>query len=51
MPTEPSVAFGALLRHNPVRIGLTQQALAEHASLTPNAVSALERGDGWHGPS
>jgi predicted ATPase/DNA-binding XRE family transcriptional regulator len=36
--------FGALLRRMRERVGLTQQELAEAAGLTPQAVSALERG-------
>jgi predicted ATPase/DNA-binding CsgD family transcriptional regulator/transcriptional regulator with XRE-family HTH domain len=45
MQTQPSVAFGTLLRYYRLRIGLTQEALAEHAGLTPAAISALERGE------
>jgi predicted ATPase/transcriptional regulator with XRE-family HTH domain len=36
--------FGALLRRYRLHAGLTQEALAEKAGLSPNAVSALERG-------
>ena len=38
-------SFGDLLRHYRMRAGLTQEALAERAGLSPNAISALERGE------
>lgn len=44
MSTGPSETFGAVLRRYRVRAGLTQEALAENAGLSPNAISALERG-------
>ncbi len=43
--TSPSTAFGAHLRHYRERAGFTQEALAEQAGLTANAISALERGE------
>lgn len=39
--TEP---FGSLLRHHRVARGLTQEELAERASLSTTAIAALERG-------
>lgn len=36
--------FGALLRDHRVRVGLSQEALAELAGISANAISALERG-------
>lgn len=36
--------LGALLRHHRQRAGLTQEGLAERASLSTQAISALERG-------
>src|SRR5215210_2561876 len=48
MHTQPSASFGVLLRHYRQRAGLTQEALAEQARLTSNAISALERGDRRH---
>ncbi|HEX3671593.1 MAG TPA: helix-turn-helix domain-containing protein [Candidatus Cybelea sp.] len=36
--------FGALLRDHRVRAGLSQEALAELAGISANAISALERG-------
>src|ERR687886_2890756 len=38
------VTFGALLRQHRRAAGLTQEALAERAGLTAQAISALERG-------
>src|SRR5919202_5773583 len=40
--------FGARLRRLREAAGLTQEALAERAGLSPNAVGALERGDRRH---
>src|SRR6478735_9654155 len=40
--------FGDQLRHFREAAGLTQEALAERAALTPNAVGALERGTRRH---
>ncbi|GLZ29344.1 hypothetical protein Lesp02_15340 [Lentzea sp. NBRC 105346] len=37
--------FGELLRDHRTRLGLTQQALAEKAQLSEQAIGALERGD------
>ncbi len=45
MSTSLPTSFGAQLRHYRERAGLTQDALAERAGLTANAVSALERGE------
>jgi predicted ATPase/DNA-binding XRE family transcriptional regulator len=45
MTTPPPISFGALLRQYRERAGLTQEALAERASVTPQAISALERGE------
>lgn len=36
--------FGALLRRHRLRAGLTQEALAERAGLSPRGVIHLERG-------
>src|SRR6516164_2671926 len=44
MGTEQAVAFGAVLRHRRQAAGLTQQALAERAGLSVDAISALEAG-------
>ncbi|SEP75568.1 Tetratricopeptide repeat-containing protein [Lentzea xinjiangensis] len=41
-------ALGALLRHHRITAGLTQEALAEKAGLSGQAVGALERGDRRH---
>jgi len=38
-------AFGALLRRYRLAAGLSQEALAEAAGLSPRAISALERGE------
>src|SRR3712207_6725635 len=45
MNAESSASFGALLRHFRERAGLTQEALAEQARLTPGAIGTLERGE------
>src|SRR3712207_6591719 len=42
-PPSP-ISFGAQVRQYRERAGLTQEALAERAGLTVNAISALERG-------
>jgi transcriptional regulator with XRE-family HTH domain len=42
---EQQPTFGALLRRLRRDAGLTQEELASQAGLTPNAVSALERGE------
>ncbi|HEY5985014.1 MAG TPA: helix-turn-helix domain-containing protein, partial [Streptosporangiaceae bacterium] len=43
MPGRDVSAFGALLRRQRLAAGLTQEALAERAGLSPKAVSDLER--------
>jgi predicted ATPase/DNA-binding XRE family transcriptional regulator len=43
-PEQEETAFGARLRRLREFAGLTQEELASRAGLTPNAVSALERG-------
>lgn len=45
MREESPAAFGELLRRRRERAGLTQEALAEKANLTANAIGALERGE------
>ena len=45
MAEEQRGRFGARLRHLRETAGLTQEQLAERAGLTPNAISALERGE------
>ena len=45
---ESARPFGARLRHARRTAGLTQESLAARAGLTPNAVSALERGEHRH---
>ncbi len=45
MNTLPRMSLGALLRRYRERAGLSQEALAERAGLTPHAISALERGE------
>jgi|DewCreStandDraft_5_1066085.scaffolds.fasta_scaffold00048_173 predicted ATPase/DNA-binding XRE family transcriptional regulator len=43
---EPAVeGFGLLLRHYRTQAGLTQEALAERAGVSPRSVSGLERGE------
>lgn len=39
------MSFGAILRDHRRRAGLTQEALAERAGLSSQAIGALERGD------
>src|SRR5688572_4754782 len=46
--SEPGAAFGVRLRRARDMAGLTQEELAERAGLTPNAISALERGEHRH---
>src|SRR5271166_6903515 len=41
---QPALSFGALLRRLRDDAGLTQEELAEAASLSPRSVSDLERG-------
>ena len=38
------VAFARLLKHHRILAGLSQEALAETAAISPHAISALERG-------
>ncbi len=42
--TPGSSDFGTLLRHHRITAGFSQEALAELAGISANAVSALERG-------
>ena len=44
MSTQPSPTFAALLRRARRAAGLSQEALAERAGISVDAVSALERG-------
>ena len=44
MPEQPGLSFAALLRRLRAEAGLTQEELAEAASLSPRSVSDLERG-------
>jgi DNA-binding XRE family transcriptional regulator len=44
MHTVPFQSFGALLRHARLAAGLTQEALAERAGISADAISTLERG-------
>ena len=44
MAEEPALGFGGLLRRLRTGAGLTQEELAEVASLSPRSVSDLERG-------
>jgi predicted ATPase/transcriptional regulator with XRE-family HTH domain len=44
MTTAPTASFGDLLRRYRVAAGLSQEALAERARLSPRAISDLERG-------
>jgi transcriptional regulator with XRE-family HTH domain len=43
MPGPDAVTFAALLKRHRLAAGLTQEALAERAGLSPRAVSDLER--------
>ncbi len=43
MPSPDVTTFGALLKRQRLAAGLTQEALAERAGLSPKAVSDLER--------
>src|SRR5579864_5770068 len=43
MNTAPSLTFGELLKRFRVAAGLTQEALAERANLSPRTISDLER--------
>ncbi len=43
-PSPEQLSFGALLKHYRVAAGLSQEALAERARLSPGAISAYERG-------
>ncbi len=44
MRAAESVSFARLLKHHRVLAGLSQEALAEAAAISPHAISALERG-------
>src|SRR5215472_19078122 len=44
MPSEPSAAFGDLLKRYRLRAGLTQEELAERAQLSRAAIETHERG-------
>ena len=44
MPEQPALSFAGLLRRLRDDAGLTQEELAEAATLSPRAVSDLERG-------
>ena len=44
MDTTPQGRFGTLLKRYRIAAGLAQEALAERAGLSAEAVSALERG-------
>ena len=44
MAEGPGLSFGGLLRQLRAEAGLTQEELAEAASLSPRSVSDLERG-------
>jgi transcriptional regulator with XRE-family HTH domain len=44
VPEQPVLSFAGLLRRLRTDAGLTQEELAEAASLSPRSVSALERG-------
>ncbi len=46
--SERDASFGAHLRRLRIAAGLTQEALAERAELSLNAISALERGERRH---
>jgi transcriptional regulator with XRE-family HTH domain len=37
-------AFGTLLRHHRVVVGLTQEELAERAGVSPRSIGDIERG-------
>lgn len=42
--TGSTATFGRRLRKHRIAVGLTQKALADKAGLSPNAISAIERG-------
>ncbi|MDR1168253.1 MAG: helix-turn-helix domain-containing protein [Heliobacteriaceae bacterium] len=44
-PTELAKKFGMKIRIERVKLGMSQEKLAEAANLTRNTVSALERGE------
>src|SRR6185312_7435279 len=44
MTTSTEIRFGELLRHHRIAAGLTQDELAERASLSTRGISDLERG-------
>jgi predicted ATPase/DNA-binding XRE family transcriptional regulator/Tfp pilus assembly protein PilF len=45
MSSLPVLSFGALLRHQRLAAGLTQEQLAERAGVSPRAIIALEGGE------
>src|SRR5438270_8584149 len=45
MSALPALSFGALLRHQRLAAGLTQEQLAERAGVSPRAIIALEGGE------
>src|SRR5215467_10923972 len=45
MAAVPSLTFGTLLKRYRVAAGLTQEALAAQAGLSPRGISDLERGE------
>ncbi|HKS69910.1 MAG TPA: helix-turn-helix domain-containing protein, partial [Ktedonobacterales bacterium] len=47
MAAPQPLTLGALLRRFRLAAGLTQEELAEKASLSVNAISAIERGDAY----
>lgn len=46
--TGSTATFGMRLRNLRIAVGLTQEALADRSGLSPNAISAIERGKRRH---